>query len=199
MECLVCLGIIKEEDIIKKLSCDHIFHFQCYLDMVYRDKNIYIHCPLCRTMNTCVKKPTNDCRENIYLLCKKMRCLGKNLDGRSCKRRSKLLNYGYCYQHNKDVLESKYYPLMEKYMYLILCQCGNFTTKLRLIDIGKKIIIKFCNDTSSIDEVLEKYYCYFSLNDIQRIKNWDDIYDYYGLEKPPNEWIEYCSKNHCII
>ena len=37
----------------------------------------------------------------IYLLCKKMRCLGKNLDGRSCKRRSKLLNYGYCYHHQQ--------------------------------------------------------------------------------------------------
>ena len=44
MECSICLGIINETDKIKKLSCDHNFHFQCFLDLVYRDNNIYVNC-----------------------------------------------------------------------------------------------------------------------------------------------------------
>ena len=31
-------------------------------------------------------------------------------------QKSKLLNYGYCYQHHNEVLKEEMFPLMEKYM-----------------------------------------------------------------------------------
>ena len=30
MDCSICLGNITETDKIKKLSCNHIFHLQCF-------------------------------------------------------------------------------------------------------------------------------------------------------------------------
>ena len=88
---------------------------------------------------------------------------------------------------------------MEKYIYLILCQQNRFYNKLHLIDLGKKIMMKYCNKDSSVDEILEKYYRFFKVNDIYKISNYGKIYDYYGLEKPEDRWFEYCVNNHCLI
>jgi len=200
MDCSICLSKIEPEHDVKILSCSHRFHFECYLEMVFRNKNFYIECPLCRSININITKPFSDPFKNIKILCKEgKRCRCKTRDGHICKRKSVVLNYGYCYQHGGEVLTEEYYSLMEKYMYLIFCQRGSFLTKLRLIDLGKKIILKYCDKSSSIDEILEKYYRYFSLNDVFKIGNYDEVYDFYGLEKPENEWIEYCESHNCIL
>ena len=199
MECSICLGIINETDKIKKLSCDHKFHFQCFLDLVYRDNNIYVNCPLCREVNKSVEKPTNDHIENIKLLCKEKRCSHITKDGTVCKRKCKLLNNGYCYQHQKMNMSDDQYKLMEKYIYLVLCQQGKFITKLRMIDLGKKLILKFGLGSENLDQIIEKFYRYFSLYDLTSIDSWNNIYNYYKLEKPCPDWIKYCSDNHCIV
>ena len=199
MECSICLSKINENDTIKTLSCNHIFHFQCYLDLVYRDSNVYVNCPLCREMNTSIEKPTNNYLENIKLLCKEKRCNHKTKDGKVCKRKCKLLNNGYCYQHQKMDMSDDQYKLMEQFMYLVLCQQGRLITKIKMIDLGKKLIIKFGLDSSNLDQILEKFYRYFSLYDLKSIDSWNNIYNFYELEKPCSEWINYCDKNHCII
>ena len=56
----------------------------------------------------------------------------------NAKYNRKLLNYGYCHVHNKEILQENFYPLMERYIYLIMCQKNTFRTKLYLIDLGKK-------------------------------------------------------------
>ena len=43
----------------------------------------------------------------------------------------------------KTNMSDDQYKLMEKYIYLVLCQQGRLVTKLRMIDLGKKLIIKF--------------------------------------------------------
>tara|TARA_B100001094_G_C18080317_1_gene744813 strand:- start:659 stop:1075 length:417 start_codon:yes stop_codon:yes gene_type:complete len=137
--------------------------------------------------------------KNIKLLCKEKRCFHITKEGTVCKRKCKLLNNGYCYQHNKIELKDIHYKLMEKFMYLVLCQQGKFITKLRMIDLGKKLILRFDINDLSLDEILEKFYRYFSVNNLNAIDSWDTLYSYYKLKKPCEKWIKYCDKNHCIV
>lgn len=200
MNCSICLNQFKKDDINKKLSCGHGLHYSCYLKIVYhKNENLYISCPLCREINIDVKKPFIEPEKNISILCQHKRCHHKTNNGTVCKRNCNLLNYGYCYQHNKNILSKEFYPLMEKYMYLILCNRNNFHNKLYLIDLGKKIIMKYCNKDSSVDEILEKYYQFFKVSDLYKISDYQKIYEYYKLEKPDDEWFEYCINNHCLI
>jgi hypothetical protein len=43
--CSICLDEFKNEDILKKLNCSHIFHKDCLVPWI----NNYKSCPLCRT------------------------------------------------------------------------------------------------------------------------------------------------------
>ena len=52
--CPVCLDTIKEYD-GKILSCNHKIHEKCYIDIVKRG-NYFIKCPMCRNVNTNMKK-----------------------------------------------------------------------------------------------------------------------------------------------
>ena len=91
------------------------------------------------------------------------------------------------------------YPLLERYLYLILLQRNSWTTKLFLFDLGKQLIIKYSQENSGIDDILRYFYQYISINDIFLIKNYDKMYDYYNLKKPCNEWVQYCSEKYMII
>ena len=46
--CCICLEELKDEHIIKTLTCNHKLHFNCFKKLVYRNRNFYIKCPLCR-------------------------------------------------------------------------------------------------------------------------------------------------------
>ena len=67
-----------------------------------------------------------------------------------------------------------------------------------MIDLGKKIIMKYCNKDSSVDEILEKYYQFFKVSDLYKISDYQKIYEYYKLEKPDDQWLEYCINNQQI-
>ena len=43
--CSICLDEFKNEDILKKLNCSHIFHKDCLAPWINNNKS----CPLCRT------------------------------------------------------------------------------------------------------------------------------------------------------
>ncbi len=195
--CSICIKDIKENETKKVLSCNHVFHYKCFIKVVYHNKNFFIHCPLCRRMNDNVSKPFTEPIDNIKILCSKnnsrCKCMTKN--NRRCKRKSVLLNYGYCQQHNTSVLKKEYYPLMERYLYYILIQRNTFPNKLQLFDIGKKLIMKFCNENTSIEELFSYFYKYFSFKNISYIKDYDDLYEFYDLEIPPLDWITDCLNN----
>ena len=202
-ECSICLNEIEDDHVEKTLSCGHKFHYRCFMNIIHRSKNIFIECPLCRRVNDDISKPFTDPERNLHLICArkvgKVRCICKTKNDTICKRKSKLFNYGMCHQHHKNVLKKEHYPLMEKYIDFILCQRYNFTTRLYSIDIGKKIILKYCNKDSELQDILFYWFKYLSIRKITFISDYNDMYEFYNLEKPPKNWLKYCIKRHQIV
>jgi hypothetical protein len=202
-DCSICLTEIEDDHVEKTLSCGHKFHYRCFMNIVHHSKNIFIECPLCRRVNDDISKPFTDPEKNLRLICArkvgKVRCLCKTKKGTICKRKSRLFNYGMCHQHSPNVLKKKHYPLMEKYIDFILCQRYNFTTRLYSIDIGKKILLKFCDKKTEIQDILFYWFKYLSIRNIRFISDYNDIYDFYDLEKPPKNWLKYCIERHNIV
>lgn len=198
--CSICLDNFEEDHIIKNLSCNHKLHYRCYISIVFRD-NLFINCPICRVMNTNVEKPNISAESNIKLLCSqgvgKINCSCKTKKGNECKNKSRLLNYGMCHKHNTNILKNNKYSLMERYMYLILSQRNSWTAKIYLFDIGKKIIIKY--DIDKTEDIMMKFYEYFSISETRVIKDYNKLYDYFDIEKPNENWLTYCKDRHKII
>lgn len=202
MNCSICLNVIDSEHIIKELSCGHKLHYRCYIRYVYR-KNLFIECPLCRKININIDKPVNDPFRNIQLICSqkvgKVRCGCRTLKGYICKKKSRILNYGRCYHHNKEILRRDKYSLMVEYIYIILSQNNSWKSKVYLLDIGKKIIIKNGTNSININNILMKFYEYFSIKKTNIIKDYNEIYEYLDIEQPPIDWLNYCISNYIII
>ena len=205
--CPICLEEIENDQIIKTLSCDHKLHFNCFKKFVCHNNNFFVDCPMCRLMNYNIEKPfKNDHKKNILILCHggvcKLRCICTNKNGKKCKNKSLLMNYGKCYTHNKNILPKNCYELFSNYLYHILCSNYNWLTIVYLIDVGKKIIIKFLNDDSQVHNILQYYYRF--LNDKKYRRDQDcfymnGIYGYYDLEKVPINWLDYCINKNIII
>lgn len=201
--CSICLNEIEDDHIEKKLTCGHTFHYRCFMNIIHHSKNIFIECPLCRIKNEDISKPFNDPERNLRLICArkvgKVRCICKTKNGTICKRKSKLFNYGMCHQHNPNVLKKIHYPLMEKYIDFILCQRYTFVNRLFTIDIGKKLILKYCDKDSGLQDILYFWLKYISLKNVNYIEDYNDVYDFYDLEKPSKGWSEYCIQRHQIV
>ena len=209
--CPICLDEIKPGMIVKKLSCDckQEYHFACFKQMVYKNGNIFIKCPLCRTKNTNIDYPTDDPKENILLmlhtaLSKNIKCNHKTKCGNKCKLKPRMLNYGCCHIHNSDILKKEHYELFSKWLYHILQTNYRWVSVLYLLDFGKKIIIHKLNEDKEygIESILYYLYTYINLQDKINIVNYGymkGIYEYYNLEKPPQKWLEYCIDKRTII
>ena len=204
--CSICFEEIKEDQNIKILSCNHKLHFSCFIKYVLYNNNFFINCPLCREMNYNVDKPfINNHKKNIQMILHdgvgKIRCLCITKNGHRCKNKSLLMNYGKCYIHNKNTLKKEYYKLFSDYLYHILCSNYNWLTIIYLMDVGKKIIIKFLNKDNQVHDILQYYYRY--LNDVNYRRNgvfyMNGIYEYYDLEKVSKNWIDYCINKNVII
>ena len=124
--CPICLCEMKDNQVIKTLSCDHKLHYCCFNKYVLHHNNFFIDCPLCREMNSNVEKPfKKEHKKNIQMIIPegvgKIRCVCNNNNGLRCKNKSLLMNYGKCYTHNKKILKKEYYRLFSDYLYHILC------------------------------------------------------------------------------
>ena len=152
-------------------------------------------------MNSNISKPYERIIDNLECLCdtKSKKCFGYTKEGKRCKRHMNLLNYGYCYQHHKDILKEDKYELMLKFIYLILCQRNSIFTRLQIIDLGKQIIIHKCNSNSDIDDVMFYFYKFLNINDIRSIQDYSEMYNFYNLKKPEPNWFRYCIKNSILI
>ena len=104
--------------------------------------NIFIKCPLCREINTNNKKFYNNSHDNIKILLSNQRCICKTKDGKRCRKKSHILNYGMCHIHNKKYLNKELYPLMVDFIYITLEQRITPWRRINIIDMGKKIIIE---------------------------------------------------------
>ena len=202
-DCSVCLQDIEEDHVKKVLSCGHEFHYRCYLNIVFHSKNHFINCPLCRGVNEDTTKPFQNPEKNLKILCArkvgKVRCVCRTKNGTICKRKSRLFNYGMCHQHNNDYLKAEYYELMDKFLDFILCQRYSFKSRLFTLDIGKKLIIKYADEKTEVQDILFYWLKYLSIKNISFIKNHHEMYEYYELEKPSSGWINYCCSRYVIV
>ena len=203
--CSICLEDIKENNIIKKLSCGHSYHFNCFKKLVLNHGNFFTPCPLCRELNFSINYPfKDDYKKNILMMChsgvSKIKCSHIKKDGTKCKLKSKLMNYGCCHIHNKDILKEDKYELFCKYFYHILTTNYKWISILFLIDFGKKVIIHFLEKDDGLEHILEYLYRYIIIsNNIENYFYMNKIFDFYKLEKPPDSWLSYCLKNKTII
>lgn len=201
--CSICLEDI-DKYTIKELSCGHKLHFKCFLDIVMRD-NFFIKCPLCRKVNNNIDKPHSDSKKILLEYMNNVdnkgikRCICKTKNGTKCKNKAKIMNYGMCHIHNNEYLKETSFSLIESYISLILLQRASIATKIMLLDMGKKLIMKFCNKNSTVADVLSKYYEFYSIelnNGETIVREYEKFYNYYGLKIPDKEWIEECKKNY---
>ena len=197
-DCSICLGKLGSKQTYK-LSCGHEFHFDCYMKCVFiNDINIFIKCPLCREVNTNNKRLFDDPLQNIKLLNPIQRCCHKTKSGKRCKNKSHIFNYGYCYTHNKDVLPKDKYELFCEYIYWLLDASNKTRTKLAMIDIGKKLIMKH-PEIETISEILYYFYRFYHCNDKVTLVEKHIMYNYYELDIPPDDWLSKCLKDTIII
>jgi hypothetical protein len=191
MECSICLDDIKDNHTCKILSCGHQFHFKCYMNCVFNHGTIFIKCPLCREINTCNKKPHNDPFLNLKELCVSGRCTHKTKAGKRCKKNSFVLNYGCCKIHQRDYLVKDKYKLMSDYIYSILMTGNKKKTKIIMIDIAKKLVMKY-SDIKDVSDIHYYFHKYYNLNMKASVIQWEDFYDYYELESIDEGWLNKC-------
>ena len=200
--CSVCLEGL-DKFTIKDLSCGHKIHYKCFLNIAMR-KNFFIECPMCRGINKNILPPHNEPKKNLLEFVSNknknglQKCRCRTKEGKKCKNTAKLMNYGMCHIHKKQYLNEKLYPIMSSYLNLILLQRGGIQTKILLFDMGKKLIMKYCNENSTVGDIFSKYYEFYSieLNDGETVvKEYDRFYDYYKIKKPDKLWMEECRKN----
>ena len=199
--CSICLERIKKNDTIKRLSCNHYFHNKCFLLYCFQTEgHIFIECPLCREINVNNKKPHDDDLLNIKELCKIGRCSHLTKKKRRCKKKSYILNDGYCTIHNKNYLPKNKYSLMSDYLYWLLETSNARITKIYMIDIGKKLMIQY-PEISTIQQIQYYFFRYYHCNryghnniSVSPL----EIYNYYKIRKPFKEWSKKCLKDYII-
>jgi hypothetical protein len=208
--CSICLDEIKEQHLQYKLSCNHIFHFTCFKNYVLKTKHIFfIDCPNCRELNYTINYPfPNDFKKNIKAICSyyvgKERCPCITKQGLKCKKKSHLLNYGYCQFHGSDIIPKDKYKLLCTYLYHLL-QCSNRTweTKIYLLDFTKKLLIKYPENIHTLEDIYKYIYIYIADAKKKNIENcYKDksiLYNYYELELPPEKWIKFCVDKRCLF
>ena len=205
--CAICLDDIKPDHICKTLSCYHKYHFICYKKLVYSNNNLFVYCPLCREMNTNVDMPFKDNhKRNILIMCHsgvgKVRCICETTSGRRCRNKSSMMNYGMCHIHNKTIIPKEYYELYSKYFYHILSSNYDWLTILYLLDVGKKIMLKFLKKNDCVTKIIQYYYRYLNdtrYRDEKSCSYMNGIYEYYDLDKVSKSWLDYCVNKNIII
>ena len=202
MECSICLNNMKPNEIIFILSCDHKLHYQCFIRYVFSKGHIFIQCPLCRKMNLNDKKPSDDIKENLKMICSlggSKRCCAINItNGKRCKKKSSILNYGFCSIHHKDILPKCKYEIMSIYLFYIIQTNNSWYTKVYLIDIVKKLLIRY-PEINKLEEI-HYYMLRFKFHQFEdeNIIQSSSMYEYYYLLTPPIEWTRKCIEKRVI-
>ena len=206
--CSICLDDINISDINYinyTLSCNHIFHYTCFRDYVYKSKNTFFtDCPNCKQLNINHNNPVDDPTNNLKMLCNTpKKCSCKTLKGLKCKKKPHIFNYGKCIFHNKDILATEKHELLLRYInHLFQSDLRSWTTKVTLIDIVKKLLIKF-EDINSIDDIYRYMFIYTAHAKHSGVVNsYTDkniLYNYYDLELPPKGWLAACAGNRVLF
>ena len=199
MECSICLDIINEDEKYN-LSCNHTFHYQCYLALIYNNNfNMFVKCPLCREINTDNKQIKDNPLDNLKLFCPTKRCCATNKNGKRCQHKAHIFNYGYCYHHNNDILQKEKYDVFLDYIRWLMETGNSLKTKLIMIDLAKKILIKN-PEINSMQQIQHFFYKYYHLNKKKQVlESWSDIYYFYDLLPPLQDWVDGCMNQKIIF
>jgi hypothetical protein len=207
MECSICLEKINTKDEYK-LTCNHSFHKKCYRACVFSNNlNIFIDCPLCRGFNYNNDKLSCNSLENLRFFCYSGRCCHETKEGNRCKNKSIILNYGYCYSHNKEILPKDKYELMVDFIYWMLEGNNKCETKLTMIDITKKLLIQNPN-MMKLNEILTYFYRFYHYykhegnlqgQDNSPLIRRQEMYRYYDLELVEDGWHNRCLDKKIIF
>lgn len=199
--CPICLENIENNNI--KLNCNHIFHKNCYNKLVCTNSTLFINCPICRQINYNFKTFKNN-KKNLYFICsdklKLNKCLAFTTKNKPCQNKPYLFNYGLCSCHNKNILKPKYYSIFYGYyVYLYTSQSlknKKFKTKLYMLDIAKKLIIK--HDIVKLEDLLLIFNRYFNKHNYVQYTP-QQFYKYHNIDPPPESWINVCYKNKILF
>lgn len=200
--CCICLNKQNKKHCIKILSCNHTLHYKCYIKLCLNKSTFFIDCPLCRNKNLNTDFPHKCQTKNLYELCcngvGKHFCYGKTKCGGNCKNRSQLFNYGYCHIHNKETINKRYHNIFLTYIkYLFTSNKKGFRTKLYMIDMAKKIIIK--RDIKKLEDIIIIFTTYFEKYDYSKQGSPNKFYEEHNLELPPNSWIDFCCEKKILF
>ena len=203
--CSICLDEITSFNNIKKLSCNHVFHYNCFIKYVLNEKTLFINCPLCREKNVNIDRPFIKGKENILSICssklKINTCIGCNKNGNPCMNKAYVFNHGYCHVHNKNILRGKYHKIFYTYFEHLFTSAAYkkkvWKTKLYMLDMAKQLIIK--HDIHKLEEILNIFNKYFEKFNYKTENTPDFFYKLHDIELPPKEWISYCNKKKILF
>ena len=75
---------------------------------------------------------------------------------------------------------------------------NQFKTKISMIDIGKKICIKY-PEINELQDILYYFYRFYYHNKKKEIVNKYQMYEYYELNRPNDDWFNKCIEKNMII
>ena len=205
MECSICLNTMDNKDNIFILSCNHKFHYKCFLKYSYQIGHLYIDCPLCRDMNFNIQLPILDSESNLKNLLfhnRRKRCCAINkTNGKRCKKNSILMNYDYCNIHHSDILPKNKYHIINSYIFFKLIIKCSWYSKIIFIDLARKLLIQY-PEINSFQELLSYSFRYkfylFKLNLNNTMIHKYDIFKYYNLKEPSLDWLNKCHRDKTI-
>ena len=205
MECSICLQSITKKHCIKTLSCGHMFHSKCYINLILSHGNIFIKCPLCRETNVCRKLFHDDPFLDLKEICCNERCNHKTkvvISKVLAFSNSFFLNNGCCKIHKKNYLNEEEYSLMRDFILWIFMTGNKKHTKLIMIDIAKKLLIQY-RDIHTIKDIQDIHYFFHKFYHLNTIKKgemiqWNRFYQYYELEELDKNWLNNCMKYNVI-
>lgn len=188
--CSICLSNINHDKYI--FSCNHSFHKKCFYKLVYSNNmNIFIKCPLCRELNF------NNNINSLNDIFSTKRCKCKTKNGNRCRNKSSILNYGMCYTHHRNILPREKYDIMLSFIKWLIETPTTYKTKISLIDITKKLCIKY--NINKLEDLLHYIYRFHAYSNNEKIIDKIKMYEYYNLDRPEEDWIIQCYDNKFII
>ena len=209
MECAICLSTIKPTDKITKLPCDHVFHHKCFFTHAYKSVgSVLAKCPLCRKINTEFPEPCDNVTDNLMSLSScRNRCCHTTTSGTVCKKRALPFNYGYCKFHHPSVLPALLYEPFYEYLKYILISANNWRTKVYMMDIAKQLCMKHTiKNAMDLHIFFLSYFQYVRFQDdyderdpASQKRDPKELYEYYDLIYPPEQWIKKCIEERVVI
>ena len=84
-----------------------------------------------------------------------------------------------------------------------MCDNKTWETKISLMDFAKKLIIRFKDDIQSTEDIFRYIYIFICDAKKNKIKNiYKDkaiLYNYYDLDMPDTDWLNFCVERRCIF